>query len=88
VESVVFDFEDREVSGAILVSSLARVAEALGCKLVYGIVPQRGQTYEEVAEEREWEQILERKKRGRAAGPSALNADDSEEKQVRKSLKN
>ena len=31
-----------------------RVAAALGCKLVYGIVPRDGSTLEETADFREW----------------------------------
>jgi hypothetical protein len=34
------------------------VAWAMGCKLVYGIVPESGRTLEELAERRLWESVL------------------------------
>jgi transcriptional regulator with XRE-family HTH domain len=52
--SAVFDAELREASGAITMRLLVRQAEAMGCKLVYGIVPEGGKTLERLAEERYW----------------------------------
>jgi hypothetical protein len=52
--SGVFDMELNEASGAIMIRSLERQAEAMGCKMVYGIVPEGGRTLEELAEERYW----------------------------------
>jgi len=63
VESVVYAFENSEVKGAVKMASLARAAEALGCQLVYGIVPRYGQTFEEMAEERDWREVLGRRER-------------------------
>jgi uncharacterized protein (UPF0261 family) len=34
------------------------VAEAMGCKLVYGIVPRGGKKLEDLAEERLWTALL------------------------------
>jgi hypothetical protein len=57
-ESVVFRFEGTEQKGSIKLSTISRVAEAMGCKLVYGIVPRGGKTLEWLAEKRLWEGIL------------------------------
>jgi hypothetical protein len=37
---------------------MARVAKAMGCRMVYGIVPEDGGTLEELAEGRLWTEIL------------------------------
>jgi predicted DNA-binding mobile mystery protein A len=58
--SVVYDLEARELSAAITLRSLARQAEAMGCKVVYGIVPLEGKTLERLAEERWWARELEK----------------------------
>jgi hypothetical protein len=34
------------------------MAQAMGCKVVYGIVPNRGKTLEELAEKRLWAEVL------------------------------
>ena len=57
-ESAVFRFEVIERKGKIKMSSMDRVAEAMGCKLVYGIVPKGGKTLNWLAEKRLWESIL------------------------------
>jgi hypothetical protein len=33
---------------------MSRMAQAMGCKMVYGIVPEGGKTLEELAEYRLW----------------------------------
>ena len=58
VRSVVFDLELREPKNTISLRSLSRLAEAMGCKVVYGIVPVGGKTLEQLAEERLWAGIL------------------------------
>jgi hypothetical protein len=63
VESVVYAFEKGEAMGTLKMASLARAAEALGCQLVYGIVPRYGQTFAEMAEERLWREVLGRRER-------------------------
>jgi hypothetical protein len=35
------------------------MAQAMGCKVVYGIVPEGGKTLEELAERRLWTALLE-----------------------------
>ena len=54
VRSVVFDLEARELKNTILLQSMSRMAEAMDCKVVYGIVPKGGRTLEELAELRLW----------------------------------
>ena len=41
--------EGREETGSITLRSLGRMAEAMGCKVVYGVVPLNGKTLEELA---------------------------------------
>jgi transcriptional regulator with XRE-family HTH domain len=52
------NFERRELERSITLRSLGRMAEAMGCKVVYGVVPLNGKTLEEVAEERLWREVL------------------------------
>jgi hypothetical protein len=55
--SVAFDLEAREPKNRISLRSMTRMAEAMGCKVVYGIVPKNGLTLEALAEERLWRGI-------------------------------
>ena len=48
--SVFFRLEQSEERGTISVNGLDRVAQAMGCKLIYAIVPRSGGTLEEEAE--------------------------------------
>jgi predicted DNA-binding mobile mystery protein A len=57
-ETAVFDLEEREETGSITLRSLGRMAEAMGCKVVYGIVPANGKTLEAMDEERLWTSVL------------------------------
>jgi predicted DNA-binding mobile mystery protein A len=56
--SGVFDLEAREPENTISLKSMSRMAEAMGCKVVYGIVPKGGKTLEKLAEERLWTSVL------------------------------
>lgn len=56
--SVVFELEESEGRRTITLRSMARMAAAMGCKVVYGVVPERGKTLEELAEERLWRAVL------------------------------
>ena len=56
--SVVFDLEASEVKRTINLNSMSRMAEAMGCNLVYGIVPEGGNTLDALAERRLWESVL------------------------------
>jgi hypothetical protein len=55
--SVLYGLEVSERRKTITLKSLSRVARAMGCRVVYGVVPEGGLTLEELAEER---RILER----------------------------
>lgn len=63
--SVVNALEQSERRKTIELQSLGRVAEAMGCKVVYGIVPRGGKTLEELAEERLWRSVLGEGNEGR-----------------------
>lgn len=52
------ELELHEMKGVITLRSLERMAAAMGCKVVYGIVPRNGKTLERLAEERLWAEIL------------------------------
>jgi predicted DNA-binding mobile mystery protein A len=56
--STVSDIERREMEQTITMRSLARMADAMGCKVVYGVVPLKGKTLEDVVEERLWRKVL------------------------------
>jgi hypothetical protein len=57
-ETAVFNLEEREETGSIMLRSLGRMAEAMGCKVVYGIIPANGKTLEAMEEERLWKSVL------------------------------
>jgi predicted DNA-binding mobile mystery protein A len=50
--SGVFDLEAREPRNTITLKSMSRMAQAMGCKVVYGIVPNGGKKLEDLVEER------------------------------------
>ncbi|MFZ1085760.1 MAG: hypothetical protein WAN35_12420 [Terracidiphilus sp.] len=56
--SVLFRLEQSEMRGTISVKGLDRVAHAMGCKLIYSIVPSDGKTLEDLAERRLWSEVL------------------------------
>ena len=56
--SGVFGLEARELESKVSLSSMSRMAEAMGCKVVYGIVPVEGKTFEWLAEKRLWAEVL------------------------------
>jgi transcriptional regulator with XRE-family HTH domain len=57
-KSVVLDLEAREPKNTVTLRSMSRMAQAMGCKMVYGIVPMGGKTLEALAEHRLWESVL------------------------------
>lgn len=67
--SGVSDMEARELSNAISIRSLSRMAAAMECKLVYGIVPKHAKTLEALGEERRWRKVFEEKQGTREQGP-------------------
>jgi len=56
--STLFALEVSERDQTISMRSLARIAEAMGCKVVYGLVPLKDKTFESLAEERLWRKVL------------------------------
>jgi hypothetical protein len=56
--SCVFDLEAREPKNTINLKSMSRMAEAMGCKVVYGIVPKGGKTLERLVVDRLWASVL------------------------------
>jgi transcriptional regulator with XRE-family HTH domain len=74
--SVVFDLEAREPKNTITLKSMSRMAEAMGCMMVYGIVPVGGKTLDELAEERLWASLLGvgSEIRGQGSGVTDLNS--------------
>jgi len=73
--SSVCELERREGRRAITLESLGRMAAAMGCRVVYGVVPLDGKTLEELAEERLWKEVLGRQ--GSFAGPAEMEAKES-----------
>lgn len=59
VKSVVLAYEMSELNTTIQMATMVRMAGAMGCKVVYGLVPRDGKTLEALAEERLWQQMLE-----------------------------
>jgi hypothetical protein len=49
--SVVFELERSEGMSRITLQGMTRLADALGCEVVYGIVPKQGRTFRQMAEE-------------------------------------
>jgi sugar phosphate isomerase/epimerase len=52
--ATVFAMEVREVKGSLTLREMVRYADAMDCKVVYGVVPKGGRTFEELYEERLW----------------------------------
>jgi predicted DNA-binding mobile mystery protein A len=68
-----FDIEVSELRGTISLKSMSRMAEAMDCKVVYGVVPKGGKTMERLAEERLWAELL-----GVAPGAGAQGSGNKE----------
>ncbi len=56
--SVIFRLERSEQRQTISLNAMARVARAMGCTVVYGIVPFSGETLAELADRQKWERRL------------------------------
>jgi hypothetical protein len=57
--SVLFRLEQSELRGTISLNGAGLVAQAMGCQLIYAVVPQNGKTLEALAEKRLWSKVLE-----------------------------
>jgi hypothetical protein len=55
--SGIFELEARELKNTISLRSMSRMAQAMGCKVVYGIVPEGGKKLEDLVEKRLWAEI-------------------------------
>jgi hypothetical protein len=75
-QSVVFDIEARELSNAVMMQSIERMARAMGCMLVYGIVPEHGETLENLSEERLWKETLANRERKTRNGEQGTGVRD------------
>ena len=56
--SVLFRLEQSERRGTISLNGAGELAQAMGCQLIYAVVPQNGKTLEELAEKRLWSKVL------------------------------
>jgi hypothetical protein len=56
--STVFAMEVRELNGRLTLREMANYADAMDCKVVYGVVPKGQRTLEELYEERLWAVVL------------------------------
>jgi transcriptional regulator with XRE-family HTH domain len=56
--SVLARLEQSEARRTISLKALDRAAGAMGCKVVYGIVPASGETVTEIEERRRWEKRM------------------------------
>ncbi len=74
--STVFSMEVREVDGSLTLREMARYADAIDCKVVYGVVPKGGRTLEELYEERLWAVVFGTEVR--KAGTEGLRAVGTE----------
>jgi transcriptional regulator with XRE-family HTH domain len=52
--SVLFRLEGSEARGTISLRAMTRVAQAMGCQVVYALIPSDGTTLEEMADRRKW----------------------------------
>ena len=74
--SVVFRLEESERLGTISLRAMVRMAEAMGCKVLYAVIPKEGQTLEGLAERRKWERLLGAENREQRTGHSQPSNED------------
>ena len=56
--SVIFRLEQSEARGTISMRAMTRVANAMGCQVVYAVIPCDGKTLEEMADRQRWIKLL------------------------------
>jgi transcriptional regulator with XRE-family HTH domain len=66
--SVLYGLEESERNRTITLRSLGRMAEAMGCSVVYGVVPLMGKTLDTLADERLWQKVLGEGGEGQGSG--------------------
>jgi transcriptional regulator with XRE-family HTH domain len=74
--SVMYGLEESERMRTITLGSLGRMAAAMGCSVVYGVVPLEGKTLDTVADERLWQKVL-----GEDSGQWTVNRDQKDSEQ-------
>jgi len=74
-QSAVWEREKNEEAGTITMRTLERQAEAMSCKVVYGIVPEGGKTLARLAEERYWRAVLRTGNRDQRSGTRESGED-------------
>ena len=62
--SVLFRLEQSERRGTISLNGAGELAQAMGCQLIYAVVPRDGKTLEELAEKRLWSKVLGSREQG------------------------
>jgi transcriptional regulator with XRE-family HTH domain len=62
--SVLFRLEQSELRGTISLNGAGGLAQAMGCQLIYAVVPRDGKTLEELAEKRLWSKVLGSREQG------------------------
>lgn len=83
VNSVVFALELSEVDNTIQLKTLSRVADAMDCIVVYGIVPRHGLTLEALAAEQKVKRVLNsRERKDRERGNREQNGGERENEGV------
>jgi len=78
--SVLFRLEDSEARGTISLNAMTRVAQAMGCKVVYAVTPRNGLTLQEMVERKKWTKVLAAEEAGdlkEVSGNSEPKAADS-----------
>ncbi len=56
--SGIYEIEERELKGKVGLLTMDRLAGAMDCKVVYGIVPNDGWTLDELYQKRLWARVL------------------------------
>jgi transcriptional regulator with XRE-family HTH domain len=59
--ALVYRLERSEAQASITLKSMDRMARAMGCVVIYGIVPMGGKTLENIAQYRMWKKSLKLK---------------------------
>ncbi len=62
--SGIYEIEERELKGKVMLQSMVKLADAMDCVVVYGIVPKGGWTLDELYEKRLWAKVMEEDEAG------------------------
>ncbi len=79
--------EAREADGSVSLSSLSRVADALGCELAYAFVPRKPHSsLQDIVEHRA--RLIARRELAPIAGTMALEAQGLDDERMRERIEN